>query len=169
MIFSLQILAQNYIPVDKGSKVHFSIKNFGINTGGDFSNLKGQITFDPQKLSSSIFTMSVDVNTIDTDSENRDEHLKSDSYFDAEKYPVITLKSTNIIANKPGSYYFTGLLTIHDVTKEISFPFTAALQGNDYLFAGEFELNRLDYSVGERSAVMGNTVKVSISVLAKKS
>lgn len=164
--------AQNYAPVDDGSKVHFVIKNFGINTGGDIAGLKGTILFDPANPASSDFNVSVDVNTIDTDSENRDEHLRSESYFDAAKYPVITIKSTKIATtNKTGSgwYYFTGLLTMHGVTKEISFPFTATLQGNNYLFAGEFELDRLNYAVGETSAVLSRTVKISLSVLARKS
>ncbi|MEO6452729.1 MAG: YceI family protein [Ginsengibacter sp.] len=169
LIFSLPVVSQHYTPVDKGSKVHFTIRNFGISTGGDFSNLKGQITFDPQNTAVSFFNVTVDVNTIDTDSENRDEHLKSDNYFDVEKYPVISLKSTKIDAtDKAGVFQLTGLLTIHGVTKQISFPFTATQQENDYLFAGNFELNRLDYSVGESSAIMSNTVNVSLSVLAKR-
>ena len=57
---------------------------------------------------------------------------------------------------------------MHGVTKAIEFPFTATLHGSDYLFKGKFELNRLDYGVGGSSAVMGDSVKVSLSVLAKK-
>ena len=58
---------------------------------------------------------------------------------------------------------------MHGVTKEISFPFKAIQQANDYLFTGDFEINRLDYSVGQPSAILSKTVKVSLSVLAKKS
>ena len=172
LIFSLQVISQNYIPVDNGSKVHFTIKNFGISTGGDLSGLKGTISFDPANLPSSDFNVSVDVKTIDTDSKSRDEHLVSQSYFDAEKYPVILIKSTKInTTNKSNSsvYYFTGTLTMHGVTKNVAFPFTATPKGDDYLFSGDFEINRLDYSVGESSAILSKTVKVSLSVLAKKS
>lgn len=172
LIFSLQVISQNYTPVDNRSNVHFTIRNFGINTGGDLAGLKGTIYFNPANLSASDFNVSVDVKTIDTDSKNRDEHLISDRYFDAEKYPVLLIKSTKINTTnktKSGVYYFTGKLIMHGVTKGISFPFTATPQGNDYLFTGNFELSRLDYSVGESSAVMSKTVKVSLSVLAKKS
>ena len=170
-VFSLHATAQNYKPVDEGSKVHFAIKNFGINTGGTLSGLKGNIFFDPANLGASNFDVSVDAKTIDTDIENRDDHLRGENYFDAEKYPLIVIKSKKINSNpaKPGEYYFTGTLTMRDITKDISFPFIANIQGNDYLFAGDFELNRLEYSVGESSAVMSKTVKVSLSVLAKKS
>jgi polyisoprenoid-binding protein YceI len=113
----------------------------------------------------------VDVKTIDTDNSSRDEHLRSVSYFNAEEYPVITIKSTKIDkTNKSnaGWYYFTGTLSMHGVIKVISFPFTATPQGSNFLFAAKFELNRLDYVVGESSSVMSKTVKISLSVLAKK-
>jgi Uncharacterized conserved protein len=169
LLITVAGMTQNYTPVDEGSKVHFVIKNFGINTGGDFSGLKGTVTFNPGNLKTSVMNVSVAVKTIDTDNETRDGHLRSDSYFDAEKFPLITITSTKIDKNnKSGSYYFTGTLTMHGVTKIISFPFTATLQDNDYLFTGKFDLNRLDYGVGEPSSILSKTVKVSILVLAKK-
>ncbi len=164
--------SQNYKPVDAGSKVHFVIKNFSINTGGDLTGLKGTVIFSPARLSSSIFNVSVDTKTIDTDNGSRDEHLRSDDYFDAEKYPTITIKSTKIDRTNrtnAGYYFFTGTLTMHGVTKIISFPFKATPQGSDYLFTGNFEINRVDYGVGSNSSVMSKTVKISLSVLAKKS
>jgi len=168
-ISSLFAVAQNYKPADDDSKVHFTIKNFGINTGGTFSGLKGNIFFDPANLSTATFDVSVDVKTIDTDIENRDEHLKGENYFDAEKYPAITIKSSRIKStSKLQEYNFTGTLTMHGVIKIISFPFTAVSRGNDYLFSGEFEINRLDYGVGGSSSVLSKIAKVSLSVLAKK-
>lgn len=170
LIFTLYASAQKYTPTDKGSKVHFIIKNFGINTGGDLSGLEGTIIFVPGSVCN--FNVSVKVKTIDTDNSSRDADLKSEKYFDAEKYPLITMQSTKVnTTNKSsqGWYYFTGNLTMHGVTKVVSFPFRAIKKGDDYLFAGEFSVNRLDYGVGSNSTVLSNTVKVSLSVLAKKS
>jgi polyisoprenoid-binding protein YceI len=172
LICSLAAISQKYIPTDAGSKVHFVIKNFGINTGGDLSGLAGDINFMPANITASNFNVSVSVNTIDTDNGSRDGHLKSKEYFDADKYPVITLRSTRIDrTNKTASgwYNFAGTLTMHGVTKPISFPFQATKKGDDYLFVGGFTINRLDYGVGKSSSVMSSSVKVSISVLAKKS
>ena len=172
LIFSLASFAQKYKPVDEGSKVHFIIKNFGIDTGGDIAGLAGDINFVPAKVTTSSFNVSVDVSTIDTDNGNRDKHLRSNEYFDVEKYPVITLKSTKVNrTNKSASgwYHFTGTLTMHGVTKPIAFPFRATKKGNDYLFVGGFTINRLDFGVGKSSSVLSNSVKVSMSVLAKKS
>jgi polyisoprenoid-binding protein YceI len=164
--------AQKFKPTDNGSKVHFEIKNFGIATGGDLSGLGGEINFVPANIRTSSFDVSVNVNTIDTDNEMRDKELKESAYFDAEKFPVINIKSTRIDrTNKSGAgwYYFTGNLTIHGVTKPIAFPFTATKKGNNYLFVGSFSINRLDFGVGKNSSVLSNTVKVSLSVLAGKS
>ena len=166
---TLASFAQQFKPIDEGSKVHFVIKNFVINTGGDIAGLQGDINFIAANATACKFNISVAVGTIDTDNNTRDKHLKGKDYFDAEKYPSIILVSTKITkTNKINWYFFTGNLTIHGVTKVISFPFTATLKGNDYLFAGAFEINRLDFGVGKSSSILSNTVKVYLSVLTKK-
>lgn len=172
LIISLTAISQKYKPVDAGSKVHFVIKNFGIETGGDLSGFAGNINFTPASITASNFDVTVSVKTIDTDNEMRDTDLKKKKYFDADTYPVIEIKSTKVDrTNKTASgwYYFTGTLTMHGVTKPIAFPFSATAKGTDYLFVGGFTINRLDYGVGNSSAVLSNTVKISLSVLAKKS
>ena len=171
IFLSTAAAAQNYKPGDTGSKVHFVIKNFGISTGGDLTGLKGDIRFFPDDTSKSAFSVSVSTSTVDTDNGSRDKSLKSEEYFDAQKYPEISLVSTKIEkTNKTatGIYFFTGNLTIHGITKAISFPFQATKVKDDYLFTGEFDISRLDYGVGEKSAVLGNKVVVTLSVLAKK-
>jgi polyisoprenoid-binding protein YceI len=172
LYISSSVVAQKYTPSDEGSKVHFTIKNFGIKTGGQLSGLKGEILFFTTDLSACNFNVSVDASTVDTDNETRDRHLRESEYFDVEKYPVITITSTKIDkTNKTesGFYYFTGTLTLHGITKPVSFPFHIEKVNDDYLFTGELEINRLDYEVGSNSAVLSNTVNVSLSVLAKKS
>jgi polyisoprenoid-binding protein YceI len=162
--------AQNFTPVDAGSKVHFVIKNFGIGTGGDLTGLTGQISFSPDNLAGSVFNVSVSAATVDTDNSMRDKNLKSDEYFDAARFPVIQMVSTKIEkTNKTedGYYYFTGNLTIHGVTRTISFPFQAKKINNDYVFSGNFEIDRTDYGIGEKNIVLSNKVAVTLSVTAK--
>ena len=98
------INAQKYSPIDKESKIEFSIKNFGINTKGSFSGLKGDILFDDKNPSSSSFNVSVDASTIDTDNNMRDSHLKKEEYFNVEKYPAITFTSSKITKTEDSSY-----------------------------------------------------------------
>jgi polyisoprenoid-binding protein YceI len=171
LVVSFTAVSQRYNPSDAGSKIHFTIKNFGISTGGDISGLTGNIIFAPSKMGTSIFDVSVNVNTIDTDNEKRDNHLKSADYFNVERYPLITIKSTRINKAKAasGKFIFTGTISMHGISKSLVFPFTATKKGEDYLFAGEFKINRLDYGVGKRSSVLSDAVKVTLSVLAKKS
>ena len=78
LTFFYGLNAQNFKPVDEGSKLHFDIKNFGIKTGGDISGMKGTIKFDAKKLTESAFNVTVDVATIDTDNGRRDTHLKKE-------------------------------------------------------------------------------------------
>jgi len=163
--------AQNYIPVDSASKIHFVIKNFGINTGGDLSKLKGEISFSPANLPASIFNVTVEVSTIDTDNEMRDKNLTSDEYFDAANFPVIRIVSKKIEkTNKTatGYYFFTGELTIKGTTKAISFPFQATKTANGFMFTGNFEIDRTEFGVGEKNMVLSNKVEVSLSVSAIK-
>lgn len=160
--------AQQYKPIDEKSEVKFTIKNFGINTGGSLSGLKGSIKFNPSEVAGSVFNVSVDVNTINTGIEGRDKHLKKDEYFDAEKFSTISFESTNISGNQNG-YTVSGKLTIKGVTKNVSFPFKAISENNSLTLTGSFTINRKDFGVGGSSAVLGSDVNVSLKVFAVKS
>lgn len=161
-------LTQTFIPTDNESKVHFVIKNLGIKTGGNFSGLTGTIVFDPKALPNSSFNVSVKANSLNTDNNARDKHLRNSEYFDTDKYPVISFVSTKITESTlTGRFYITGNLTIKDVTKHIEFGFSATPLPTGYFFEGVFYLNRLDYGVGSSSIVLANNLKVSLSVSVK--
>jgi polyisoprenoid-binding protein YceI len=162
--------AQKYTATDEGSKVHFVIKNFGIKTGGDFTGLKGTITFDPKALATSQFNVSVNSNTVDTDNGTRDKHLRKSEYFDVEKYPLISFLSTKITESTvAGRFFVTGVLSIKGVSKVIQFGFSATPSAGGYLFKGEFEINRRDdYGVGGSSVSLADKLKVSLDIAAKK-
>ena len=159
---------QHFTPVDEGSEIGFKIRNFGVNVSGSFKGLDGKITFYPDSLSASHFDVTIDVKTINTGIDQRDNHLRSEDYFEAAKYPSIHFVSTQVTTSTNKEYFFVfGKLTIKDVTKEISFPFKATPKENDMLFEGEFTLNRRDYNVGGGSITMGDNVKLRLNVQAK--
>ena len=168
ILISSFLQAQTFTPSDKESKVHFVIKNFGINTGGDITGMKGKIKFNAKKPSACSFDVTAEVSTIDTDNEKRDEHLKTEDYFGAGKNPVIRIESTKI---EPGSdlkhFTFKGKLTIKNVTKNIEFPFTAEGKPGGALFTGDFEIKRSEYGVGKEGGALSDKVKVSLSVFGK--
>ena len=160
---------QNYTPTDAGSKVRFVIKNFGINTGGTFEGLTGSILFDPANLAGASFNVSVDAKSVDTDMEARDNHLRKEEYFDVEKYPKLSFRSTKITTtNKEGYLFMFGVITIKNISKEISFPFQQTSKDGGVLFEGEFKLNRRDFGVGGKSFSMSDELNVELSIFAKK-
>jgi polyisoprenoid-binding protein YceI len=167
IVFVSAIQAQ-LTPADNGSKVHFVIKNFGISTGGDFTGLSGKISFDPANLSTASFNVSVDANTVNTDIDSRDSHLRREEYFDVAHFPRISFVSTRVTkTNNSGFLYVFGKLTIKGVTKEVKFPFKAVAQNGGYLFEGNFSINRRDFGVGGKSLSMGDNLDVYLSVFAK--
>jgi polyisoprenoid-binding protein YceI len=158
--------AQQLRPIDSKSEIKFTVKNFGLNTPGTFTGLKGTIQFNPSELSSASFNVSVDVSTVNTGIDMRDNHLKSNEYFDAKQYPTINFVSTGVKADDNG-YVMSGQLTIKGVSKNISFPFTAVSQNGGILFTGSFSISRKDFDVGGGSAVLSNHVDVSLKVFAQ--
>src|SRR5436309_520942 len=151
----ISVTAQKFKPLDDKSEIKFTIKNFGLNTTGSLNGLKGSIVFNPSDLASSSFSVSVDVNTINTGIDTRDSHLKKEEYFDAEKFPTINFVSTNITGNN-NAYTVTGKLTMKGVTKVISFPFTTQNENGSLVLTGNFSIDRKDFGVGGSSAVLGN-------------
>jgi polyisoprenoid-binding protein YceI len=161
------IHAQQYQPADDKSSVTFTIKNFGVNTGGAFKGLAGTIEFDKANPEKAVFDISVAAATVNTDNSTRDNHLRKEEYFDAEKFPELHFKSDKVISRGNG-FSVSGKLTIKGTTKNISFPFTASPEEDGLLFEGNFEINRLDFKVGGSSMVLADKVTVKLSVAAKK-
>lgn len=167
--FQATLMAQNYVPADSVSQVNFKIKNFGISVGGSFRGLQGTIVFDPSNLPASRFEVHVDAASVNTGIDMRDEHLRREEYFDVKDYPHIKFTSTRITpGTKSGWLFIFGNLTLKNVTKEINFPFKANRIGEDYVFEGEFKLNRRDFGVGGGSMVMSDNVTISLAIHAKK-
>ena len=168
-LFGSCLFAQNYTLSDTNSAIGFLIRNFGIEVNGNFKGLKGKISFNPIDFSAFSIFCSVDAATIKTGIELRDNHLRREEYFNVSKYPLISFVSTNITnSKKNGTLLLTGNITIKGVTRKISFPFTITPKGEDYLLAGEFQIDRRDYGIGGKSMVLSDNLTVSISVLAKK-
>ena len=152
----------NITPVDEDGSVSFTVKNLGINTSGEIKGLKGSIQWDQANVSKSSMNVSVDVSTINTGIEMRDSHLKKAEYFDADKFPQISFKSSAINATS-----VSGTLTIKGVSKNISFPYTVKKSNDGYLFEGSFSIDRKDFGVGGSFTTISNNVDVQLRVKAK--
>ena len=101
------------------SEVQFKVKHLVISTvTGSFKKFEGTLETDNEDFTGADINISLDVNSIDTNQDQRDGHLKGADFFDAEQYPAITFKSTSF--EKDGSdYILKGDLTIKGVTKPV--------------------------------------------------
>ena len=104
------------------SDATFSVKHMMFSTvRGHFNVLSGQLSIDEEQPENSWVEAQVDVTSVDTRSEQRDGHLRSPDFFDAEKYPTLTFKSTKVERVSGNQYRVLGDLTMHGVTKPVVF------------------------------------------------
>jgi polyisoprenoid-binding protein YceI len=144
------------------SKISFQIKNMGINTSGTISGLQADIKFIPTDLAASTIEASVETNTINTDNDSRDEHLKNSDFFDVARYPKMTLKSVSFKHKSGANYLGVFNLTIKSKTRQVEIPFIYNEKDGIAKMGGTFKINRLDFGVGDNSLVLSNEATVYI-------
>ena len=141
----------------------------GITTGGSFGGLVTKVHFTPANLNASTLEASVEAATINTDNSAKDEHLRSEDFFDVARYPKISLKSITFKHKSGNNYVGTFTLTIKDKSKQIEVPFSFVDKGNAVEFKGAFKINRLDFGVGSSSMILSDDVTIKIDCEEKKS
>jgi polyisoprenoid-binding protein YceI len=154
------------------SSVGFTIRHFFTSVPGVFTKFSGVITVDRDHLENSSVTATIEVPSVDTRTEKRDNHLRSPDFFDAVKFPAMTFKSTSWKQTGEGAFDVTGDLTIKDVTKSVVLKvkllgFGPGMQGA--MLSGweaSTTLNRNDFGITTFPKVLGDDVTVVISVEA---
>lgn len=161
---SLPAHAQNWKPTS--ATVIFKIKHaLGSTADGSFEGFAGFIVFDSKNLSNASLKASIDTKTIDTDLDLRDKALRGRNYFDTEKYPKISMTSTKIEkGTKENEYVGYFNLTIKKTTKNIKIPFSFIQNDSMAQLKSTFEINRLEYGVGEKSSFLKDIAIVSITL-----
>jgi polyisoprenoid-binding protein YceI len=166
--------------VDKAhSEVMFSVRHMGVaKVTGRFNDFTGTINGDPAKPDAGSVEFTIKTASIDTKEAGRDKHLKSSDFFDVEKFPEITFKSSKVAAKGQNQYDVTGTLTMHGVSKEVTLPVTMAgpvkdPQGAEKIgFETTTKLNRKDFGITWNRAldaggvVVSDEVQVSINLEA---
>jgi polyisoprenoid-binding protein YceI len=163
------------------SSVDFSIRHMMIaNVKGTFHNFSAVVEADVTDLTNATIDFKVELSSIDTRNKDRDAHLVSADFFDVEKFPEMTFRSTDIKKNGEGEYNVIGELTIHGITKPETFMVTFEGQGKDPWgnekvgFSAQGTINRADYGLTWNSALetggvlVGDKVKVSLQIEASK-
>jgi polyisoprenoid-binding protein YceI len=161
--FSTLTFAQAKQTVTK-SIVTYQVKNMGFQSTGTIGGLQATILFDKEHLAASSIEASVDVKTINSDNDLRDEHLKKEEYLDAEHYPRISMKSVSFKQKSASNYTGQFDVTIKGKTKRIELPFTYIVNGSTAVFKGDFKINRLDFAIGDKSVVLSNELTITLNV-----
>jgi polyisoprenoid-binding protein YceI len=115
-------LAQTWNIDPAHSRAMFTVRHLGIaNIRGDFGAVTGTIEYDGKDVTKARVNATVDVNSLTTRVVPRDNHIKTDDFLLAEKFPTMTFVSTSITSKGGGKYAMTGNLTIRGTTKPVTF------------------------------------------------
>jgi len=155
------------------TEIEFSARHLMIsNVKGRFSNPVGTLAYGPGKLD---LQVEIPIATIDTRNEQRDAHLRSADFFDAEKFPTMTFKGKRTVGDTSGEFKLIGDLTIRGVTKEVTLDVTAEGAGgdpwgNDRLgFSATGKIDRKEFGLvwnqllETGGVAVGDTIKIIIN------
>lgn len=159
------------------SHIEFAVRHMMVATAkGTFNDVKGTVTYDGVNLADATIEVEIPVASIDSKNADRDNHLKSADFFDAESHPYITFRSTRIVPKGGNAFDIVGDLTIRGTTKEV----TLAAESNGVLrdpwgmeragFSASGKINRFDFGLHWNAAletgglVVAPDVKLSLEV-----
>jgi len=160
------------------SVAEFKVKHMMIsNVKGQFTRVKGVLTLDEGNLANSSIDASIEAASINTRDDQRDAHLKSADFFDVEKFPTLSFKSTKITKVADGELTVAGELTIHGVSRSVAFavegPTAAAKDpwGNTRIgLSATTKINRKDFGLTWNSPLetggilVGDEVTITLDV-----
>ncbi len=164
------------------TNVKFSVSHLVVSdVEGSFKSFDGEMTNSKPDFTDAVINFTADVNSLSTDNEMRDKHLKSDDFFNAAKFPQIKFASKSFQSLGNNKYKLTGDLTIRDITKTVSFDVTyggtvtsASMGGTHAGFKAKTTINRFDYNLKWNAlteaggAVVGKDVDITLNIDMKK-
>ncbi|WOV88684.1 YceI family protein [Sporosarcina oncorhynchi] len=159
------------------TNVGFSVRHMMVsNVKGSFTGIEGTVIGDVNNLTDAKIHFEIDVNSINTNNEDRDNHLRSEDFFAVEKYPNITFDSTDIVETGKDKYDVTGDLTVKDVTKKTTFKVTRTGAGKNPWgvdvvgFETETKISRKGFGLTWNQALetggvlVGDDIKISVEL-----
>lgn len=168
---SAQAAGTNY-DVDKShSAILFRVKHLGIGyTYGHFRDFSGAFTLDEATPASSSVEFTVKLDSVDTNDEKRDQHLKSPDFFGVNQFPTMTFKSTSVKKGEDGKYAVTGDLSLHGVTKSVTITMAKTGEGDDPYgnhrvgFEGIFQVKRSEFGMDKMLQAAGDDIRIIVAV-----
>lgn len=158
------------------TQVHASYLHAGFsNIAIRFNKVEGEFLFDAAKPVNSSLNIKVPINSLDTGVEKFDQHLWSADFFEVGKFPEATFKSTKVTAAGKGKLKLLGNLTIHGITKPVSFDVTTngiAVHPMSKKPTAGFDavtkIKRSDFGVGKYAPMVGDEVTLRITMEASE-
>lgn len=164
-VFTGHVSAQTTKIISGSTK--FSVKFILGTCNGTFDAPRGEAVFNEKNPENASFDVKIAASTFKTNNNSRDKDLKSDKYFWVEKYPDIHFKSSKV-EKKGDKYQATGTLTMRDVSKTVALPFDAKKNADgSYSLTSSFDINRLDYKIGEKDWKLKDIVTVNLQATIK--
>ncbi|HET8886581.1 MAG TPA: YceI family protein [Salinimicrobium sp.] len=169
--------AQSTWNVDKAhSQVSFGITHMGISEiEGLFRDFDATIVASEEDFSDAVFNVSIDISSVDTGIEMRDNHLRTSDFFDVEKYPTMTFKSSKIEKVAENKYKITGDLSFHGVTKPVTLDvwYRGSVKNEKGIVSGfqiTGSINRKDFNIANETpeVALSNEVKIKVDAEFKK-
>ncbi|MFM2434540.1 MAG: hypothetical protein RL063_519 [Pseudomonadota bacterium] len=114
---------ESYRIDDSHSFANWTIRHVASKTSGTFSDVKGNIMIDPNKLANSSVTATINLLSVNSSHAKRDAHIKKEEYLDVAKFSEMTFVSSKVEASSNTNGVITGVFKLHGVAKQISFPF----------------------------------------------
>ena len=160
--------AVHYRVQPEATEVTFAATSRLMNADGRFHRVMGDVVVDPANLATARITLAIEAGSIDTGIGMRDNHLRSEDFFDTRKFPMVTFESARVEATGTRAIVF-GRLTLHGVTREIAVPVDVTLSEIALVATGEMVLDRRDYGLTYQSSLnpIGNEVRVRFTVRAR--
>ena len=146
------------------SYLKFNIRNLGLNVEGVFDSFTTTVDYDKNQPANSRFSAKIQVNSINTGINKRDNHLKQEEYFHVEKYPTISFQSTSVSSQGANQLLVKGDLTIKGKTLPIELEVEVSEAGGKTRFSIKGQLDRRDFGVGGSSWVMSDDVYLDLYV-----
>ncbi len=160
-----------YAITPDGSSIGFVAAKVTKTEAGSFGVFRGSITAPTDKPQDAAVDVEIDMDSIQTGSPRLTQHLKTPDFFDTAQFPKARFTSTSMAPNADGTVTVTGDLTMHGVTKRISFPATVGIVGDTATAKAEFAINRQDFKVAYRGApddLVKDDVLLKLDVKAKR-
>jgi polyisoprenoid-binding protein YceI len=153
------------------SRIAFGAEQIGKLIAGRIGTWTGTIVLDPQNLAAARIDIRMDMRTVTTGTRDVDDMLLGKDFLDAARSPEARFTS-DAVTGSGDSYQARGKLTIHDVTRDVTLPFTLRIENGQAMARGNLGIKRLDYGVGRNewaaTGYVANEVAIDITVVASR-